>query len=370
MDLVLGLSITPAGVRYVLVEGSTGEGVIVDRGDHSAQDSADDVVEALVGEPSLVAASDDNNLYAVGLTWSAESAEGASAVLEALAVRNIDNVISVSEAESVAALAGVIGALTGYHQAAVCMVEADGAQLATVGTEEVFVEPVGGDDLAATLTAKFAESPPEAVIVVGAGADLDRLVSALDEAVDAPVMSAVDADVALARGTALAAAQETHELDADVARSTAVHRAWLPTRTDAVQLVLVAAVLAFVVSISALIGLRFSPADESPDAPSSAPPTAVAAPPAAPPPLDMRPLVAKTLEVAVPEAAPEAPAYEPAPESEPGPVYEPPAAPAPVYTPPAPVYVPPPPQPRLRDRIIERLPLINRFHEPNQGWHR
>jgi hypothetical protein len=59
-------------------------------------------------------------------------------------------------------------------------------------------------------------------------------------------------------------------------------------------------------------------------------------------------------------------------------VYQPPAAPPPVYQAPAPVYVPPvpayvpppayvpapPPQPRLRDRIIERIPIINRFHEP------
>ena len=62
----------------------------------------------------------------------------------------------------------------------------------------------------------------------------------------------------------------------------------------------------------------------------------------------------------------------------PAPVY---VAPAPVYVaPPAPVYVPPPapvyvppaappvvmpvPEPRLRDRIIEKIPLINRFHEP------
>jgi hypothetical protein len=48
------------------------------------------------------------------------------------------------------------------------------------------------------------------------------------------------------------------------------------------------------------------------------------------------------------------------------PIVEPPAAPpAPVSVPP-PDYVPPaPPQPRLRDRIIERIPIINRFHEPN-----
>ncbi|MCV7070561.1 hypothetical protein H7H73_08980 [Mycobacterium rufum] len=80
------------------------------------------------------------------------------------------------------------------------------------------------------------------------------------------------------------------------------------------------------------------------------------------------------------------------------PVYDEPIAPAPEYVPPAPDYVPPPAppnylppapgapilvqpggplpaavpppvtvdaqQPRLRDRIIERIPIINRFHEP------
>jgi hypothetical protein len=51
---------------------------------------------------------------------------------------------------------------------------------------------------------------------------------------------------------------------------------------------------------------------------------------------------------------------------------EPPAAPPPAppayVPPPAPAYVPPPPQPRLRDRIIERIPIINRFHEPQYPY--
>ena len=67
-----------------------------------------------------------------------------------------------------------------------------------------------------------------------------------------------------------------------------------------------------------------------------------------------------------PEVAPAEPAYvPPAPEPvAPAPEYVPPV-PDPVYVPPAPpAYVPPvaPPQPRLRDRIIEKIPLLNRFH--------
>jgi hypothetical protein len=60
------------------------------------------------------------------------------------------------------------------------------------------------------------------------------------------------------------------------------------------------------------------------------------------------------MTVAVPQAPPPAAA----------PAYVPPPVAAP---PPPPVYVPPPPQqPRLRDRIIERIPIIGRFHEPGQ----
>ncbi|WP_420085395.1 DUF7157 domain-containing protein, partial [Mycolicibacterium elephantis] len=61
------------------------------------------------------------------------------------------------------------------------------------------------------------------------------------------------------------------------------------------------------------------------------------------------------------------------------PAPEAPAGPAPAYVPPPPppAYVPPqqpayvpPPKPRLRDRIIERIPIINRFHEPEYPYPR
>jgi hypothetical protein len=69
--------------------------------------------------------------------------------------------------------------------------------------------------------------------------------------------------------------------------------------------------------------------------------------------------------VAVPPA-PEVAPIDPADEL---PAAPPPAvAPPPVYTAPAPAYVPPVPKPRLRDRIIERIPIINRFHEPQYQY--
>jgi hypothetical protein len=145
----------------------------------------------------------------------------------------------------------------------------------------------------------------------------------------------------------------------------------LPSRIGALTSVVAAAVVVFVVSLSVALGLGLTPDTDStvaqrdtvattdqparvPAAPSVAQavprpvPVAPPPPPAAPPP---EAVVAQTIV----EAA--------------APVVQPPAAPPPAYIPPAPppAYIPPapPPQPRLRDRIIERIPIINRFHEPN-----
>ncbi|MDT5258014.1 MAG: hypothetical protein QOD10_3094, partial [Mycobacterium sp.] len=182
-------------------------------------------------------------------------------------------------------------------------------------------------------------------------------------------ITAAEADLALARGVALASAQAVNVLDTRPVR-------WrLPSRIGALTSVLAAAVVVFVVSLSVALGLGLTPDTDStvaqrdtavstdqparvPTAPSVAQavprpvPVAPPPPPAAPPP-DAPPLVAETIEVAA------APVVEPPAALPPAPAYVPPA-PAPNYVPPA-----PPPQPRLRDRIIERIPIINRFHEPD-----
>jgi hypothetical protein len=154
--------------------------------------------------------------------------------------------------------------------------------------------------------------------------------------------------------------------------------------------VLVAAVVTFVVAVSVAIGLQAVPdqpvqrgvVDAADRSIPAAPPPSVAqaapvTPPAAPRPTPAMapPKIVGTVSLNAPQAPAPPPAapVDPAPEYQPpAPVYVPPAPayvppPAPAYVPPpAPAYVPPapPPQPRLRDRIIEKIPIINRFHEP------
>jgi hypothetical protein len=168
------------------------------------------------------------------------------------------------------------------------------------------------------------------------------------------VFSAAEADLALARGAALVAARTLDMSGPEIGGLTLRS----PSRASVLVGVLAAAVVTFVVSLSAAIGLGLNQEEpaEQPENVSAAIEPERAAPPVRPlvkfP--DMANVAAKTMKVAVPQAPP--------------PVYAPPpaVAPPPVYQPPAPIYVPPPPKPRLRDRIIERIPIIGRFHEPGQ----
>jgi len=376
MDLVLGLSMTSQAVRWVLVEGATGEGATIDRGafDLAAEIDPDELLDVLL----LTEAG--NRIHAIGVTWTDDAEEAASAVLDALAAREYDNVIAVSELEAGDLLAVGIAAIAEYDDVAVCIVEPDAAVVAVVNSQGVDVDriarPQDGTDVVELPSSVIAmlelgDWRPDAVFVVGSADDLDLLVSTLDGVTDSPVISAADANLALARGAALAAARAVNGL--------APAGPHLPSRIGGLTSVLAAAVVTFVVSLSVAVGIGFT-RETTPEEPQAAADQATettALPPAQAATKasglrasmdEARPLVAQTIKVASPPA-PEAPVFEPPANAAPAPAYAPP--PAPVYAPPpAPNYVPPVPQPRLRDRIIERIPIINRFHEPEYQYPR
>jgi hypothetical protein len=349
---------TSVDVRWVLVEGTTAEGATICR-DTADFDTLDDVIAA-VGE---------NRLHAIGVTWATEAATAASTLLDALAARGLDNVVTVSEEEAADALAMGIAYRGGYSDVAVCIIDPDDALVALVDADGVAterVDPSVGDVLAVL---DSSDGGAEAIFVLGSADDIAAIASSIDGAA-AQVITAAEADLALARGAALAAAQAVNILETRPVR-------WhLPSRIGALTSVLAAAVVALVVSMSVALGLVLTPDTDStvsqrdtaattdhpvrvpaiPSVAKAAPRPVPAAPPPAPvaPPPAAPPLVAQTIVEAAAPAPEAAPAAQPPP-----PAYVPPA-PAPNYVPPA-----PPPQPRLRDRIIERIPIINRFHEPD-----
>jgi hypothetical protein len=391
MDVVLGLSLTSAAVRWVLVEGTTGEGAPVDRGSLPVEHTLDAnaLLDQLLGTETT-----EYQVHAVGVSWAPEAEAGATAVMAALEARQLDNVVAISDVEAVDALAWGIADVAGYDDLAVCVVEPDAAVVALVDAGGVIVEridrsAVGADATELTEAAAAVWAPavrqPESIFVLGSD-DLDPIVAELTAASEVPVISAAEADLAMARGAALASATAVDTLDAQAA-SVGLLRY---STTGALTSVLVAAVVTFVVAVSVAIGLQAVPdqpvqrgvVDAADRSIPAAPPPSVAqaapvTPPAAPRPTPAMapPKIVGTVSLNAPQAPAPPPAapVDPAPEYQPpAPVYVPPAPayvppPAPAYVPPpAPAYVPPapPPQPRLRDRIIEKIPIINRFHEP------
>ena len=399
MDLVLGLSVTSTAVRWVLVEGVTGDGDAVDRGALDIVDGANFDAEALF--TVLLDANEavvDSGVHAVGVTWTAGGELVAGAILEALQARGVQNAISVSETEAAEALASGIADIAGYEAVAVCVFEPDATLVALVNADRVIAEPQSlpaDAELAGSVIAlNLNDRELDAIFVVGS-ADLDPVVSSMDAVAAAPVISSAEADMAMSRGAAVASAMAVNSM---VGGPTAMMRLRGMSRTSVLASVLVAAGVTLVVSLSVVLGLQAtsdSPSEtknanatneqlkeatvpskaraalaapkleQRPAAP--APKPAPAARPPAPepvaPPLAETMVAAPPAPAAVPDADP--PAYVP-----PAPAYVPPA---PAYVPPAPApaYVPPQPQvpavqpePRLRDKIIERIPIINRFHDP------
>jgi hypothetical protein len=361
-------------VRWVLVEGTTGEGATVDRGAFDLADAVDpdaliDVL--LIDEP-------DQRMHAVGLTWANEADNAATGVLDALRARGYDNVIAVSELEAGDVLASGIAGIAESEDIAVCIVEPDSAVVAVVDSDGVQVDriarPSDGSDVVELPSSVMAmleldDWHPDSIFVVGSADDLDLIKSTLEGVTDAPVFSAAEADLALARGAALASARAVNGLETS-GRPT-------PSRVRALTAVVAAAAVTLVVSVAVALGLNLTPqsANEQPFAADTESTTAVPPPPPTQSARKManltetlqaaRPVVAQTIVVAAPPAPeflpPAAPAAPP-PRNAPAPTYAPPPIAAP---PPVPVVVP---QPRLRDRILERIPIINRFHEPQYQY--
>ena len=375
MDLVLGLSLTSAAVRWVLVAGTTGEGEPIDRGelDIPAIETLDaDLLLHAVLNPDVIA---EQRIRVVGVTSTKEAEPAAAAVIDALRARGHRNVAAVSDDAAVAALASGIAGITEYDDVAVCIVEPDSAFVALVEAGNVTVEDIhrpadraDAFELTSSVIASLDGRKTDAIFVIGSD-EVDVIVSSFEAITDAPVFSAEEADLALARGAALAAARTL-----DMTGPQPVELTFRPSsrRTGLLAGVLAAAVVTFVVSVSLAVGLNLTrndpPKAENVSAAAESKPLAAMQP--APPQLAAQPAVAfpEASRVLAETMIAKAP---PAPVPVDAPVFAPPAdaplaPPPPAAVPVAPPYVPPT-QPRLRDRILDHLPIIGRFHNSDPG---
>ena len=365
MEAVLGLSMTPTAVGLVLVEGHEVDGATMDPKQAAAA----------VRRTQTLANARGHRLHSIGVTWSDDAGTEASLLLESLTESGFDNVCPFGCRKPPSVGRGMADVI-GYDTTAVCVIEPETIIVLVVHTPEDAVQTAvnhaldSDDSLIGWLSAVLERTDwaPEALVLVGSAGDLDALAPRLEEALEMPVFAPAEAQLALARGAALASAHSGEFTFADIDDrpddDAAERRRWPLSHVGAAT-VLVAAVLTFVVSGSVAVGLQFTsretgPADPLRSADTSATPAAVqpgplsvpaAAPeppaelpvaevPLAPPPAEpVDPPVVSAPDLYVPAAEPpaELPAAEPV-----APVLQEPIAPAPLPPPVQPAPVPPP----------------------------
>jgi hypothetical protein len=330
--------VTPTTVGWVLAEGHSADGTILDhqelelhggrgvRAVNTAEQVADEVLRV-----DALAAENEQRLRVIGVTWSDEAAAQAALLLEALTDAGFDNVVPVRLLEAVETLALAIAPVIGYEQTAVCVLEKDGTTVVMVdthdgGTQTATKHVRGGfDGLSHWLTGMFERTgwQPGGVVVVGAHIDIDAFSWHLEKTLPVPVFVQTMAQVTIARGAALSAAQSTEFTDEQlVVQARSEEPPPAPARPRQLSYAgaataLAAGVITFVCSLSLAVGIEFGPASAKPASPrhvthSPTPQVAeaVAPPPAAAPltPQAKVPTGEPVAEPSIPEEQPSAPA--------------------------------------------------------------
>jgi hypothetical protein len=398
VDAVLGLSMTPTSVGLVLVEGQDADGATMDRDAFDVYQSSvqsSEQATAAVLRTEALAANRGLRLNSIGVTWSEDADAQASALMQSLSDSGFDNVVAIRLPEATEALARGMAAVIGYQTTAVCVIEPDAVISLVVNTSDgavqtAFNHSIDSDEsLISWLSTVFtkADWQPEALVVVGSAGGFESILHKLEDALSVPVFAPAEAELALARGAALASAQTielprvdygtdydsdfggefAHEYGYDKSGSTGRHRSSEPVRrrseyrlrpmghTGAATM-LVAGVVTFVVSVSIAVTLEITPRRDTrstvpvPAAVSEpqTPAAVKAIPPAMPPPVSIpapqavepvAPPESPVVDTAPPEALvpDEAPAVDEAPIADPALPDAPPANPPavdPAMTPP------------------------------------
>lgn len=212
MEFSLGVSMTPAAVRVVLVEGATADGATIDHFDVAVgSDAADQVVAAIQGTQESVEEG-GHRLASTGVAWTDHGL--AAELRRVLREHGRDDVVLVSELHAASSLAQAIGRAVGYERTALMFLDGATVTLAVVRTADGAVVRVhtrglaGGDPALVEMVGRLdaLEEPPQALYLVGAGPESDRLKGVISGHTSLPVHAPDDAELALARGAALASA--------------------------------------------------------------------------------------------------------------------------------------------------------------------
>ena len=284
LEAVLGLSMTPTSLGWVLVDGDDADGPTLARDELRVERRGDGLDVGGTARRATTAAlrlrtmveTQGQRLRGIGVTWSDDAAPDAALLLESLTEAGFDNVMPVRFPQAAESLAHGVDPVSDSERAAVCVAEAGLATLVLMDADDdtapsVSQHEVGDDDgLVDWLAALFAPGRwrPGVLTLAGTGAALDALAVRLERELALPVYVRTGAQLGLARGAAQALAPY-----ADLAVDSPSGQ-WPSDDDDAVQprgwslpyagalAMLVAGVLTFVVSASAAVSLELTPVND------------------------------------------------------------------------------------------------------------
>ena len=230
MDIVIGVSMAPATVRVVLIEGENADGVTVEQDNFEVAAAeappgagADQVIAAIIGTREGAVHS-GHQVTSTGVTWTDPA--GVAALRDELAIRDVGSVMLVSPLLAAAALAQTVGFSIGYEHIAMLFVEPENATLAVVDVADGSIvdlhrQPLevrqGASQRASqgAIAAQLATmvvgldargSRADGVFLIGCGTDIVSIKPALEAVTSLDVSAPEEPDMALARGAALASA--------------------------------------------------------------------------------------------------------------------------------------------------------------------
>ncbi|MCW1824770.1 hypothetical protein A5731_25405 [Mycolicibacterium conceptionense] len=224
MDVVIGIAMTSRDARLLLVEGTHGDGAVIDHNSLPADDAAgvehsgfrDRVVDAVI-DTRATAPANGYTVARVALTWTDAVAAEAKLVLDALEERGITNAAAVSKADAFEAAADYTAQIGDYEAIALCVVEPEEAMLAVTGSERedgrrrLRTRHLDGPDAATAVLAlrglcdSFPE-PIDEVAIAGSAPDAENLVEEVNSVMSRPVLLGDEAALLLARGALIASA--------------------------------------------------------------------------------------------------------------------------------------------------------------------
>ena len=229
MDVVIGIAMTSHDARLLLVEGTHGDGAVIDHDsldpdtrvsvEHS--DFREHIVNAVI-DTRAAAPANGYTVTRIALTWTDAVAGEAKQLLDALEEQGITNVAVASSDDALEAAAEYTVHIADCDSIALCVVEPEVAMLAAIGTEgedgtrRLRSRRLDGPDAATAVLAlrglcdSFPESIAE-VAIAGSAPAAESLVEEVNSVMARSVVLGDDAALLLARGALLASADVRDE---------------------------------------------------------------------------------------------------------------------------------------------------------------